>query len=174
MPQTSVSGLTAYCTGSQFVSFYDARTTAQLLSDTDIPIALTLVASNTTLANLLQTASGELESIALMGGRYLTADLQALTGNAALFLAWLVAALTVPLLKQRRPELPADDFPQMKKAEAFLAALEEGKAIFPTAEAQTAGTMEDQIEVAQDVENRALVTWRAERLFGRRNNRIDP
>ena len=172
MPQTSISALTPYCTGPQFVTFYDARPTAQLLSDTDIPIPIASVPTYPGLITLLMVASGKAESIALMGGRYQPADLQALTGNSANLLAWLVAALTVPLLKQRRTDVAAPDFPQREEAQQWFAALEDGKTIFSTADAAAAGEMTDYVEQDFDVEARQLATYTAARLFGTRNNRI--
>lgn len=174
MTQTCISAANPYCTGAQFVTFYDARPTSQLLSDNDVPIALASVPSDPTLASLLGVASGELESLALMGGRYQPADLQALTGNSANLLAWLVAALTVPLLQQRRADVVAPEFPQRERAEQWLQALVEGKTIFSTQDAQAAGQMFDYVEQDYDVEQRQLTTFTCARLFATRNNRIPP
>lgn len=173
MPQTCISTLVSYCTGTQFIGFYDVRPTSQLLSDNDIPISPASVATNPILGNLLLVGSGKFESLALMGGRYQPIDLTNLVGASAQLLAWLVAAITVPLLKQRRADIAAPDFPQREEAEQWLAALQDGRTIFATQEAQQAGTIQDDVEVASDVEARQLTTYTALRLFGTRNNRYD-
>lgn len=182
---TPVTSANPYCTGTQFLEYYDARTVGQLLSDNDVPIGslndgttnvnAAVVAASSRLVKFLGSASGRVEAAAFRGGRYTPEDLAGiltLGGNASNLLQELVANLTIGRLSRRRPDVQVMVMPQTNEAELFLAALEHGESIFPLDTVVQAGTLQETIDTASDVENRRLATVQAAPLFGRRGNRI--
>lgn len=171
--KTVASYTATYCPVSEFIKRFDVRTIKQLASDTDTPIA-----DPTNDANVLaclRDASGDLESAALMGGRYTADDLAELLGsdtNARATLYRIVAGRAFTYLRERRPILNVPKADAEERAEAFLEALVEGKRIFGFQEVMDAGVLDHEVETVADVENRRLATWTASRLFGTRNNQL--
>lgn len=132
---------------------------------------LSLVATSTRLKTLLMESSGELEAAAFLGGKYTPADLQALTGNMAQWIARIVADLTAPkVLARRFVEFP-DFEKRLERAEKVLEALANGETIFGLQEVIDAGVMGHYQEVPSDVEARNMITLQASRYFGTRANR---
>ena len=169
---TPISGSASYCSGAQFLVRFDVRTVAECLSDNDVPLDESSVATNTKLVSLLKGSSGKLEAAALLGGKYTPTDLAALTGNMAEWIADIVADLAAPkVLGRRFIEFP-DFAERLKEAEGVLSALAEGRLIFGLQEVIDAGVMDDTIESADVVEERNMITLQAGRYFGRRANRV--
>ncbi len=181
---TPISGSAPYCSGTQFVTlFFDARTAADLLSDTGTPIGWNAatatvdpvtVAANATLASLLQAASGKFEAALQVGGRYTPGDLILLTtggmatGNMAYLIAEVVAGITIPMLYRRRPTMDMPKLEIVEESKEFLAALADGHAVLGILENMTAGVTDDPVEQLADVQWRNMTTYQARRLFGSR------
>ncbi len=139
MPQTPLTGSTPYLTRARLWLYKDSRPVRELIADDDtIPDQATAEASEVLLAALVG-ASGEVEEYAMVGGRYLPADLAALTGNAAGRLEGLVADLAFWRLSKRRwPRLTIDEVSGAAEALAALERLAAGETIFGTVEAVAA------------------------------------
>lgn len=171
---TPVSGSSSYCSGAQFLVRYDVRTIAECLSDTGDPIHEGAVSTNARLLSLLKGSSGKLEAATLLGGKYTTDDLAALTGNMAEWIADIVADLTAPkVLGRRFIEFP-DYAERLKEAQGVLAALAKGEMIFGLQEIIDASVIDDNVESKLDVEARSMITYQSNRYFGRRANRNAP
>ncbi len=183
---TPITGATTYCTGTQFMLWFDLRSLADYLSDTTTPIGAILgtdplqidkvvVAADPTLGSILQAASGMLEMALLKGDRYTPGDLILLTtgpmatSNAALTIARVVAGIAAPDVIRRRPDLQAPKLAIIEESQEFLKALADGDKILPIQEAADAGRMENQTETLADVESRFMPSFEARRLFGTRN-----
>lgn len=173
---TPVSATTPYCSAAELLIFVDYRTLVDLCSDDNgRPLATDFTDETSTTGQIalaiLQGASGELESAVLLGGRYSVEDLQALTGNQAQFIKKLVADLALWEFYNRRPDLLSQMPPKCEQAKAIINAIAEGSMIFGLQENIDAGHLTLTVETPQDVVNRNLVTFQAERYFGRRANR---
>jgi len=178
---TYASGGSAYATNADMQIRYDERTLGQLLSDDKAMLGSAEVAASATLTALLQQASGMVEAAACRGERYvITADgtrndLASLTGNSKQLLAGLVCDLAMWLLWNRRPAMrPKGDMPgQTAVAMEFLDRLVKGDAVFGVIEAEEAGNVSDVVETADIPTKRLDLSIAADRLFGRRLNRLN-
>jgi len=181
---TPVTGAASYCTPLQLFICSDVRTVAQLLSDTDTPIGFipatnsidkTVVANDPTLALLLQAASGKLEGAVTKGNMYSPGDLILLTtgsfatANSAMWIAQIVAGITIASLYRRRPDVMMPKIPMVEESEAILDALADGSKILPLQETMDAGRMNNQIEQLADVQQRFMPSYENRRVLGRRN-----
>ncbi len=171
---TPLSGATPYCTAQQFVDRFDWRTAADLLSDSGTRLTLQQVLASTVLLELLQEASGLVESACMVGNRYAPADLAGLTGNSQQLLIGLTAGVAAFHLFSRRPDRKLDVPPRAQWAMEMLAKLEEGTAVFGILEVAEAGVVDHLVEQPSDVEARNMVTRIAGRFFGRRSNDMRP
>lgn len=178
---TYVSGLIPYCTAEQFVQHAaDDRVVRQLLSDDTTPVTGDLD-DNELLTAILKQASGEVESAACAGQRYVINetrnDLLSLTYNSAEYLAAVVASLAFQRLTMRRRDAlmqqarPTIDYEETQK---FLERLRLGERVFGLLENHQASALDSVIETARQVEDRRGVTYTASRFFGTRNNRLQP
>lgn len=175
MAKTPLSGDNSYCEASAFCDRYDWRTLAQYLSDTDTPLASRNdVEDSTILEILLKEASGMVEAAAMLGERYSPDDLSSLTGNSKELLCRIVSDLTIGKVIQRRPDLTSPPFKGVQDAMEFLGALSRGELIFGFEETSDAGHMDHEIEDIDDVIAQRLPSWRARRLFWRRNRWYGP
>lgn len=179
MSQTVLSSTSTYCTVAQFLIRVDARTVADLISDTGSRLDTSSLTSNTTLAALLKAASGEVEAAALVGERYTPDDLRAIADaatatNATELLADVVAGLALWKVMRRRPD-PNRPMPELtREALGFLEKLTGGERIFGTVEASRAGRLTSEVETATQVEARQGMVVIMGRYFGRRGDRSDP
>ena len=156
--------------------FVDYRTLSDLCSDNDArPLKADFLDNTTDLGAkteaILMAASGYVEMACLNGGRYTPARLAALTGCQAQALKKLVANLALWDFYTRRPDTTMPEPPQAVEANRILDAIAAGEKIFGDQEAIDASHAELTVEVPTDVENRNLITFQAERMFGRRANR---
>lgn len=141
MPQTPLTGATPYLTAARTWLYKDSRPVLELLTDDDtIPpegdAENDATEAGAVLLAALVGASGEVEEYAMVGGRYLPADLAALTGNAKGRLEGLVADLAFWRLSKRRwPRLKPEDVSGAAEALAALKRLADGETIFGTVEA---------------------------------------
>ncbi len=177
---TPVSALTPYCSVAEFLTRYDWRPVMQLMSDDDSqdPLRNTLTDSTTTegarLLAILQDASGELETAALLGGRYTVADLQALTGNQVAYIRRITADLAIGRCFQRRPDLFGQPPNQTQVAQQVLNALASGDRIFGLQETIDASHLEMTTNTEANVLTRNSMVVAAQEYFGRRGNRDGP
>lgn len=159
---TFVGGVTAYCTPSQFLERYDARTVGDLLSDSGTRLTPGEILTSPILQSLLKQASGEIESAAFVEGRFTPELLTSLTGNSAQFLAGLTADLAMYLLYKRRPERVGQIPPAVSMVYQTLEALRQGHRVFPFKEIMDAGRTLKTIARPDD----SMVN-QARRFFGR-------
>lgn len=173
---TPVSGTTPYCSAEEFLVFVDFRTIVDLCSDDNgRPLESDFTDDTTRTGQIalavLQASSGELESAVLLGGRYTVENLGELTGNQAQFIKKLVADLSLWEFYCRRPDLMSQMPAKCEQAKAIINAIAQGEMIFGIQENIDAGHLNLTVETPQDVINRNLVTFQAQRYFGRRANR---
>lgn len=172
MAQTPLTSSSTLLSASEFLKRCDKRTVADLVSDTGTAADVGTLSADTNLAAALLDATGEVEASAMKGGRYRPADLAALTGAALGRLYRMITRLTLVYLYERRPDKgpPAE---LLKTVSEQLELLRQGEAVFGTDETYDASTMDHEVEVSSDVENRNGTTYQASRFFGRRSNRVD-
>lgn len=177
---TPVSATTPYITATEFLKRYDWRTIIQLMGDDDAsdPQLSTLLDEDTNeggnLLAILKDAAGELETAALLGGRYSVADLNALTNNQSAYLGRIVADLAIGRCYQRRPDLFGQPPTQSQVAANILNALASGERIFGLQDQIDAGHMEMTTDAPADVVERNGMVVIAQEYFGRRGNRYLP
>jgi hypothetical protein len=119
----------SYCTAANFLQFYDARSTGNLVSDTSVPVSPTALLTNTTLQACLDAAAGMINAAILVAQKYTVAELQALTGVDAQYLNRLNADLAFGILNSRRGN-DANAFPNYKSALGILDELRSGNRVF--------------------------------------------
>jgi len=192
-----VSG--AYCSPEEFLVRFDLRTVADLLGDNGKRFGVNaagptptdpdpvLVAANLTLIALLQDASGMVEMACTKGARYDPTDLWKIynapyevdqaTGrrkpntNIRNTLITIVAGIAMWFLTTRRPNPNIPISPRCQMAMQLLDRIAIGELVFGTVDAQQAGLPEAKYLTVDDQNVMNLATFRAERYFGRRNNR---
>lgn len=171
MPSTPNTSAVSYLPVGELLKRVDWRTIADFVSDAGTRGAQSTLATDPNVAALLLDASGMVESACLAGNRYLPVDLAALTGAGQAYLFRLIADVFVGLMIRRRPDkaLPVpvcyeDAMQQIEK-------LRGGDRIFSFQESMDAGGVHHEVESAQVVEDRDLLTLQADRFFGRRADR---
>lgn len=174
MPQTPLTGSTPYLTAARMWLYRDERPVRELLLDDDTMATEADAEDSGTdagaiLLAALVGASGEVEEYAMVGGRYLPADLAALTGNAKGRLEGLVADLAYwRLAKRRWPKLTEDEVAGVAEAKAALKRLADGETIFGTVEAVDASV--PKTATLDPGDDRRTVRY-AGRFFGNREPR---
>lgn len=114
--------MSQYALNSDFVTRYDMRPVADLLSDTGSPVAPSQVLTNTVLTTILQDASADVDAALFRGNRYTPAQLTDLSATSATLLTRLVCDMAMLYLKRRRGKFNAEA--DGKWAEAIEAKLE--------------------------------------------------
>ena len=136
---------TAYLSIAELIEASDARTMAQLGSDTGTKLTFSDPATSGDdtggiLTNAIERASGEVEMHARRGGRYDADRLAALYAADDWALKGLVANLAVRNLHLRRSgDMPPAVMDSVKRAEDLLALLSSGEVIFADAASEEAG-----------------------------------
>lgn len=170
MAKTVLTSATSYLPASEFVKRHDARVLGDLLQDADARVPAISLPTDPNLAEILLDASGAVESACLRGGRYIPADLAALTGAGLRFLYRIVDGVAFAMCWERRypdRELPA----WCKFSFDALDALSRGERILSFQEAADAGRLTHKVETQSDLEKRCGVAIQADRFFGIRSNR---
>ena len=165
---TPSSSASSYCSGAEFLLYYDVRVVGDLLADDGTQVASGSVAGNSKLAECLLAGSGDVEAACLVAERYTPTDLAALTGAADALLRRIVAALAMQYLRQRRARPDDKLLPEFEWAQKFLDRLRLGEKIFGFTEVQEAGQMagrEDSFSKRQ--ESNGMV-YQASPFFGNR------
>lgn len=171
---TAVSSVAPYCTIQEFLDRYDAALVAQLLSDDCLHLSPGQLAESPRLTELLEDASGWVESACLTAGKYEAVDLAALNGNSKKFLARIVADLAFGMLRQRRGGYEDQSLPQFTQALETLNRLRAGERVFALQENMNAGNPTSKLLTERDIERTNLMTFQAARFFGIRANRNRP
>lgn len=131
---------------------------------------------NAILIRMLMRASGEVESSACAGQRYIIDDsqndLSSLTGNSAELLTGLVADIAFFRLWSRRPDIGIKLPVSCEQADEFLERLRLGERVFGILENHRAASVQANIETAAQVVARGGVVVQAQRFFGTRTNRL--
>lgn len=170
MAQTPNSSATSYCSAALAAAYVDVRRIGQLCDDTGTALTATQLLTDTTWAELLKAASGEVESACVAGERYSPTDLAALTGVSAALLRRMVALRASWLATLRR--LPEADMTGVQKwADEQLEALRNGSRVFAFEEAEDAGHQSLVQREAGDEQDLNRTVTRAGRFFGDRTNR---
>lgn len=181
---TPASSTSSFCNPTQFVTVYDWRTIAELLSDTDVALTnQAAVIASPILAELLMEGAGQIEMATSIGNRYKVytdgtpSDLMALAATSTVSgarLRRLNASITLEYCWRRRPDKEMPPMPEFEESALTLKALSEGEAVFGFAESAQAGLTSEQKDTPTDVQNRNMPSLIAGNLFGRRTNRIWP
>lgn len=165
-----------YASIADWVVRMDERRLRDLTRDDDTRESGSLT-GNATLQALLDDAAAEVESSALVGGRYAVADLAALaadpTGVGKNLVKRLVIDLAYGYGRERRypDEQPPAAF---KRAQEKLADLRTGKAVFGLREQVDASQIEPVDLSVQTPSGQVQVSQRARRFFGARSNQTPP
>lgn len=172
MPQTPLSGATPYLTAARLALYRDTRTWLELLRDDDTPATLAdalnpATTDGQTLLAALMSSAGEIEENAMVGGKYLPADLAAIVtaaGNMAARIEGLNADLFFwRLAKRRWPKCKPEDISGAVEALAALEKLEKGITIFGTVEAVAAS-----VPTTTDLDREEVTIHEAAPFFGPR------
>jgi hypothetical protein len=142
MSATPNTNAAAYCTGAQFIVFYDERAIGDRLSDAGQTIPVGSVATHPTTLAILSAAAGDIERACFKSGKYNPAQLLALQnggGNGAQSLAQLNADLAWYRILIRRPYSREEIPLQCVQALKDLDQLSVGVWIFGLLEQATAG-----------------------------------
>lgn len=174
MAQTPVVSAT-YCSAAQLLIYHDWQQVADLVRDGNGPRPQRAALldpnqpSGAILAGLLGSATGQLNSAALIGNRYTPDDLAALTDAGLLYLQKIVADLAYWQLAQRRQPMSAnpDSVPGAREALETLEKLKNGERVFAFAETADAGLPE--VVVPRVTSGPQTVRY-ASRLFGSHGN----
>lgn len=171
MAKTVATNASSYLSVAEFLKRFDWRVVADLVSDDGTRLAEASLPANTNLLAILDDASGDVESAAMMGGKYSAADLAALTGVSQKKLFRIIADLAICYLYERRPDREMKSPASMDRTQAWLEKLVEGTRIFGFQETVDASVLDHDTETTDHVEARNLPTYIARRMFGTRANR---
>jgi phage gp36-like protein len=168
MAQTPDSTSTPYASASDLLLYRDYRSIAQWILDDDTVANEATVLASPKVSTALMAASGEIESACAAGGRYVPADLNALTGASLQMLKELCCSLAFWRLAIRRLiNIQKEDISGVADAYDLLEQLRLGQRIFSTTEAQDAGLGES-IDMNRVVPGQQrLLTSRMYRFFPR-------
>jgi len=179
MAKTPGSTGTSYLSPADFLTRTDARTVGQLCSDTEGTVVTpTALLADPNLKACLMDACGDLESAAMVGGKYTMEDLGALAGNLTASTAKMnriIRDITLVYLLERRPNtgvtIPESVERSMMRSQAWLEQLAQGVRIFGFLETQAAGVLDENILTSSEITDRNLIVVEAERYFGIRADR---
>lgn len=117
-------------TGTDLTARKDARTIADLISDSGSPVAETAVSNHPKVIVALEDAEGEVVGNLQAFGRYTIASLSLLTGSAQSFLKRVIAEIAMINLIVRRPDLSSEDLERHEKIRSqWLERLQQGNMI---------------------------------------------
>lgn len=117
-------------TGSDLTARKDARTIADLISDSGSPVAESAVPNHPKVIVALEDAEGEVVGNLQAFGRYTIASLSLLTGSAQSFLKRVIAEIAMINLIVRRPDLSSEDLERHERIRSqWLERLQQGNMI---------------------------------------------
>lgn len=125
----------SYATPEQFLARYDARVIGDVVSDTGEEVSPQELLDDPNLQAALDDATGDIDSSAIVGERYLPADLETLAANAGsnsrFHLIRICCDIALAYLLRRRPSKdPERDAAMMDLAESHLEKLRRGDQLF--------------------------------------------
>lgn len=154
--------MAAYATSADLIARCDPNLVAQLLGD-DVngAPAIADLEDNANLTALLADASGQVEAALLVGQRYTTAQLDALTGNSLGLLKRITCTVAMAQLFERRPGVHVQTAQAyLERADKHLEDLRAGKRIFNVAENVAKQTPTINGPTSYAAETRNLITER--------------
>jgi phage gp36-like protein len=123
--------MASYAAASDLLARFDNTVVAELCADDHQEVPSEDLATNTNLLAALADASGDVESAMLIGERYTTAQLEALTGNSLGKLKRITCTIAMAYLMERRPLVHVSNAERLlKRAEEYLEQLRTGQRIF--------------------------------------------
>ena len=133
----------AWATGDDLVSYYDAKTIGQMLADDGSAVAAASVPDHAIVTRCLKLASGEVDSALMHCKRYSQADLESLADPSLEHLKHITCAVAVWHLQQRRLGAnPERSEALRKQAEAHLERLRKGELVLNLDPQKAAGLIE--------------------------------
>lgn len=176
MDVTILGNSTPYCSATIALYYIDTRQWGDALYDNGTRATAAQIIADPTMAELLLSASGEIEMAAVRGARYLPVDLATLAASATAsaatlrkMTAWL--AFTDAWMRRR----PADQVPQMGVwAYQLLDALGKGEKIFSIQENIEADIPLNGFETSADDWTRASSVYLSLPFWGRRAFTLRP
>src|ERR1700678_3156865 len=118
---------TPYAAGSDLVVRFDSRTILNLVQDAGVALSILEINNNPVILAALADASSLIDSNAMVGGRYNTAQLALMTGQPANILVMLTCRLAMGGLYIRRGQTPPAWYDE---ANNILKLLRDGSLIF--------------------------------------------
>ncbi len=165
--------MAVYATAAQWFERHDVRHIGQLINDDNIEINRLDLLNDSTVATLLQDASGEMDAALLTAQRYLDTDLSGLTGNALNHRVRICCDIAMSLACDRRtghdPEVAQR---HRERAEAHLEKLRTGVNIFDLTAQQEASNPTVDGPTSVDYQRQNLLVDRAHRYFSNRKQRL--
>lgn len=165
----------AYASGYDMVDRFDSREIGDLLSDSGVAVDEGDIPGNSKMVAILDDASGEIEAALLVGNRYTTDDLSALTGSSLSHLKRVVCELAMRDLLARRPAYNPDLLESFeKRCNRQLERLRNGENVFNLSEQEDAGVPSVDGPTTLDFQNLNLVRDRVNNYYPSRrlpNNR---
>jgi phage gp36-like protein len=123
--------MAAYAEPADLLARHDNTVVAELCSEDEHAVPAEDLATDTNLLAALEDASGDVESAMLIGKRYTTAQLDALTGNSLAKLKRITCTIALAYLLERRPLVHVSNAERLlKRAEEYLEQLRTGQRIF--------------------------------------------
>lgn len=155
-----------YITGAEFLKRYDWRDVGDLCDDGNSQVAEDDIPDDPNFLACVGDASADIDAALLVGGRYSTDELEALTGNGLKLLYRMCAELTMYYLLARRP---AYDEEKLKAYESIrerhLERLESGNNIFNLTETVAATKAQVDHPSAVEYDNLGLLRDRIRNYY---------
>jgi hypothetical protein len=119
--------------GNDLIARKDARTIADLCSDSGSPVSESAVPNHPKVLVAIEDAEGEVIGNLQAFGRYTAESLSLLTGSAKSFLKRIIAEIAMINLIVRRPDLSVEDLERHEKIRSqWLERLQQGNLILAT------------------------------------------
>ena len=158
--------MAVYATSADLIARKDLRSIGDLLTDNGNQVTAEFLATNVNLAAALLDASGDIDGALLIGNRFTTDQLEALTGNSLGHLKRLCCELTMCHLESRRIRGGIDQIEKcMKVKEALLYPLQSGKDVFNIDVHLSAGVVNNDGPTTQFYDSNNLIRDRVRRYY---------
>lgn len=169
--------MTAFALPSDFLNYFDRRTTGELLDDDGNPVVD--IASSPILLEFLLAASGQIGAACQVSGLYSPADLATIaasTDPSAGLLRRLTCTLAAVMLVQRRfDKLSSDYWAEREKwCEEYLERLRTGQRLFIAAQSDVVGAGQPSVDgpTACDYAYLNLLPDRVQNFYPNRAQRL--
>lgn len=163
----------SYATPADFLLRKSQQTVGELCSETGTAITPTALLTDANLQAALDSASGEIESALLQGGRYTVDDLDAIVANAdssltnaKAHLVRITCDIAMALLFDRKPTYSSDDYKAaIDLADVHLERLRTGKNVFNVAANIQAGLPTYDAPSVASVVSKGLIRDRTQHYY---------